>query len=108
MAAIAGAVLAARLESIPVLLDGFACTVAAATLQLFDKQILEHCLVAHSSAEPGHAGILNYLNKEPILDLNMRLGEGSGAAIASLILKSALATHNKMATFAEAGLSEKN
>ena len=108
MAAIAGAVLAARLKSIPVLLDGFACTVAAATLQLFDKQILEHCLVAHSSAEPGHAGILNYLNKEPILDLNMRLGEGSGAAIASLILKSALATHNAMATFAEAGLSGKN
>ena len=65
-------------------------------------------MISHLSTEPGHYGILTYLNKKPILDLNLRLGEGSGAAIASLIIKSSLAIHNGMATFNEAGVSQKN
>ena len=107
IAAIAGSVISARMKSIPVLLDGFITTAAASTLISFEKNILDHCLVSHLSAEPGHARLLNYLKKEPILDLNLRLGEGSGAAIASLILKAALATHNGMSTFDNAKVSKK-
>ncbi len=107
IAAIAGSVIAARVKGIPVLLDGFISTVSAATLILFKKDILDHCLISHLSSEPGHLGILKHLKKEPILNLNLRLGEGSGGAIAALIIKSALVTHNQMATFSEAGISEK-
>ena len=106
IAAIAGSVISARIKSIPVLLDGFITTAAASTLVRFKKNILDHCLVSHLSAEPGHARILNNLKKEPILDLNLRLGEGSGAAIASLILKAALTTHNGMSTFDNAKVSK--
>ena len=77
-------------------------------LTLFKKRILDHCLISHLSAEPGHARILKNLKKEPILDLNLRLGEGSGAAIASLILKSAIVTHNGMSTFSDAHITNKN
>ena len=108
IAAIAGSVISARVRGIPVLLDGFICTAAAATLTLFDKKILDHCFISHVSTEPGHSGLIKHLNKDPILDLNLRLGEGSGAAVASLIIKSALVTHNGMSTFSEAGVSEKN
>ena len=107
MAAIVGSIIAARLLRIPVLLDGFICPSAAATLTIFNKTILDHCLISHISSEPGHSGVLSFLNKEPILNLNLRLGEGSGAAVASLILRSSLAIHNGMATFSEAGLSGK-
>ena len=93
---------------VPVLLDGFICTSAAATLTILDKKSLDHCLISHLSTEPGHCGLLSYIDKKPILDLNLRLGEGSGAAIASLIIKSSLAIHNGMATFSEAGVSKKN
>ena len=107
LSAIVGSIISARLKSIPVLLDGFICTAAASTLVLFDKWILDHCLISHLSAEPGHPKILNKLGKEPILDLKLRLGEGSGAAVAVLILKAALATHNGMATFTDANISKK-
>ena len=107
IAAIAGSVISARLMSIPVLLDGFISTAAASCLTLFKKRILDHCLISHLSAEPGHARILKNLKKEPILDLNLRLGEGSGAATALLILRAALATHNGMSTFDEAKVSKK-
>ena len=107
MAAIVGSIIAARLLRIPVLLDGFICTSAAATLTIFNKTVLDHCLISHISTEPGHSGLLSFLDKKPILDLNLRLGEGSGAAVASLILRSSLAIHNGMATFSEAGLSGK-
>ena len=106
IAAIAGSVISARMKSIPVLLDGFITTAAASTLIRFKKDILDHCLVSHLSSEPGHVRILNNLKKEPILDLNLRLGEGSGAAIASLILKAALTTHNGMSTFDNAKVSK--
>ena len=107
MAAIAGSVIAARIRGIPNLLDGFVSTTSAATLTIFNKKILEHCLISHLSSEPGHKGIILKLKKEPILDLNMRLGEASGGAVASLIIKAALVTHNNMSTFSEAGVSKK-
>lgn len=104
-AAICGAVLAARADRIPVILDGFICTAAAAPLYAVDPRLLDHCIVAHVSAEPGHARLLERMGKAPILSLGMRLGEGSGAAVALGVLRSALACHNGMATFAEAGIS---
>lgn len=105
LAAIAGAVLAARMGRVPVLLDGFACTAAAAVLHAADPRSIEHCQVAHCSAEPGHRLLLEKIGKQPILDLGMRLGEASGAALAIGIVKSAIACHNGMATFASAGVS---
>jgi nicotinate-nucleotide--dimethylbenzimidazole phosphoribosyltransferase len=107
LAAIAGAVLAARMGRIPVLLDGFACTAAASVLHVLDKRALDHCRVAHRSAEPGHKRLLEAIGQRPLLDLDMRLGEASAAAVAVSILKAAAACHNGMATFAEAGVSGK-
>jgi len=105
LAAIAGAVLACRMARTPVVLDGFACTAAAAVLHALMPGALDHCLVAHRSVEPGHARLLEILGKQPLLDLGMRLGEGSGAALGVQLLQSAVACHNGMATFAEAGVS---
>ena len=105
MAAIAGAVLAARMARTPVLLDGFACTAAAAVLYAIDPRALDHCMVAHLSVEPGHQRLLETIGQSPLVDLGMRLGEGSGAAMAILLLKAACACHTGMATFAEAGVS---
>jgi len=106
-AAIAGAVLAARMGRIPVLLDGYACTAAAAVLFAIDRRALDHCRVAHRSTEPGHRRLLEAIGQRPLLDMDMRLGEASGAALAVPILKAAAACHNGMATFAEAGVSGK-
>jgi nicotinate-nucleotide--dimethylbenzimidazole phosphoribosyltransferase len=108
LAAIAGAVLAARLARIPVVLDGFACTAAAAVLLGLDKKLLDHCLVAHVSAEPGHRRLLDKIGKTAVLDLGMRLGEASGATLAVAILKAAVACHSGMVTFADAGVSTKS
>ncbi len=105
-AAICGAVLAARAASIPVLLDGYICTAAAAPLFAADPTLLDHCLIGHASAEPGHTRLTRAMGKPPVLDFAMRLGEGTGAALALGIVKSALACHNGMATFAEAGVSD--
>jgi nicotinate-nucleotide--dimethylbenzimidazole phosphoribosyltransferase len=104
-AAICGAILAARKASIPVLLDGFICTAAAAPLFGTSKKSLDHCLFGHLSAEPGHSLLLEAMGKAAILDLNMRLGEGTGAALALSILKGAISCHNNMATFESAGIS---
>lgn len=105
LAAIAGAVLAARMARVPVVLDGFATTAAAAVVHRLAPGGLDHCLVAHRSAEPGHTRLLDTLGKAPLLDLGMRLGEASGAALAVPILRAAVACHTGMATFAEAGVS---
>jgi nicotinate-nucleotide--dimethylbenzimidazole phosphoribosyltransferase len=105
MAAIVGAILAARLARTPVLLDGYVVTTAASVLHKLRPGLLDHCLAAHVSAEPGHRRLLKALGMAPLLDLGMRLGEGSGAALAIPVLKSALACHTGMATFAEAGIS---
>jgi nicotinate-nucleotide--dimethylbenzimidazole phosphoribosyltransferase len=104
---IAGAVLAARLARVPVVLDGYACTAAAAVLQRLDSRLLDHCLVAHVSAEPGHRRLLQKIGKPAVIDLGMRLGEASGATLVIPILKAAVACHSGMATFQEAGVSGK-
>lgn len=106
IAAIAGAVVRARQLHIPVVLDGFIGCSAVAPLAATAPGIVDHCLAGHCSAEPGHAHLLARLGLEPILRLNMRLGEGSGAATAVPIIRSALAAHAQMATFAEAGVSD--
>lgn len=105
LAAIAGAVMAARLARTPVVLDGFACTVAAAVLWKLDPKALEHCIVGHRSVEPGHTRVLEAIGKEPLFDFGMRLGEGSGATLALGVLKAAVECHTGMATFADAGVS---
>ncbi len=108
LAAIAGAIMAARMARVPVLLDGFACTAAAAILFKAKVGALDHCLVAHCSAEPGHRRLLALMGKQPLLDLGLRLGEASGAALAIPIIRAAAACHAGMATFAEAGISGKS
>ncbi len=108
LAAIAGAVIGARLKGVPVLLDGYVSTAAAAPLQVFAPGALDHCKVAHNSVEPGHIKLAESINKRPLLNMGMRLGEASGAALAVGLLKSAVACHNDMATFAEAGVSGKS
>lgn len=105
LAAIVGAILAARMARTPVLLDGFSCSAAAAVVYALDPRGLDHCLVAHRSAEQPHGQLLERLRKRPLLDLDMRLGEASGAALAILLLRAALACHKGMASFEEAGVS---
>jgi len=107
LAAIMGAVLAARRLRIPVLLDGFVCTAAVAPLAKLRADALAHTLAAHVSAEAGHRLLLDELKLKPLLDLGLRLGEASGAALALNILRAALACHTGMATFAQAGVSDK-
>ncbi len=104
-AALCGAVLAARMARIPVLLDGYICTAAVTPLHVASANLLDHCLIGHRSAEPGHARLCARLDKKPLLDLGMALGEGTGAALALSVLRGALACHNDMATFAEAGIA---
>ena len=105
LAAITGAVMAARLGRVPVVLDGFASTAAAAVLFAADPHTLDHCIVGHVSAEPGHRRLLEHIGQRPLFDLGMRLGEASGATLALAVLKAAVACHTGMATFAEAGVS---
>jgi nicotinate-nucleotide--dimethylbenzimidazole phosphoribosyltransferase len=105
LAAIAGAVLAARQRRIPVLLDGFVATSAVLPLARLDAGALDHCRTGHVSAESGHRDLLRELRLRPLLDLDMRLGEASGAGVAILLIRAALACHAGMATFAEAGVS---
>jgi nicotinate-nucleotide--dimethylbenzimidazole phosphoribosyltransferase len=108
LAAILGATLAARRQGTPVVLDGFVSTAAAAPLTKLRAGALDHALAGHASAEAGHRMLLDELRLAPIVDLNMRLGEASGAAVAVLILRAALACHSGMATFASAGVSDKS
>ena len=105
IAAIAGAVLRARQLGVPVLLDGFICSAALAPLAADNPAITVHCIAGHCSAEPGHRHLLDMLGLDPLLRLDMRLGEGSGAAVAANIIRSALAAHDQMATFVEAQVS---
>jgi nicotinate-nucleotide--dimethylbenzimidazole phosphoribosyltransferase len=107
LAGILGAVIAARRARIPVLLDGFVCTAAAAPLARLRPGGLDHAQVAHVSAEAGHRALALALEKAPLLDLGMRLGEASGAALAVPLLRAALACHLGMATFSEAGVDDR-
>lgn len=106
IAAMAGAIAAARILRIPVVLDGFICSAAAACLASVRSDALDHAVAGHQSAEGAHGAVLAQLGKKPLLDLGLRLGEGSGGALAINILKSAVACHSGMATFAEAGVSD--
>jgi nicotinate-nucleotide--dimethylbenzimidazole phosphoribosyltransferase len=106
LAALLGAALAARWHGVPVLLDGYVCTAAVAPLALLRADGLAHALAAHVSAEAGHRLLLARLGLNPLLDLGMRLGEASGACLAIGLLRSALACHAGMASFAEAGVTD--
>ncbi|MEP3345542.1 MAG: nicotinate-nucleotide--dimethylbenzimidazole phosphoribosyltransferase [Litoreibacter sp.] len=106
LAAMVGAIAAARAHRIPVILDGFICTAAASVLQKARTGALDHCVAGHLSAEGAHRKMLDGLGKEPLLSLGLRLGEGSGGAAAIGVLKAAVACHSGMATFAEAGVSD--
>jgi nicotinate-nucleotide--dimethylbenzimidazole phosphoribosyltransferase len=103
----AGAIVAARHARVPVLLDGYVASAAAAVLHALDPHALDHCLAAHRSAEPAHGRLLERLGKRPLLDLGMRLGEATGAALAAALVKTAAAIHAGMATFGEAGVSDR-
>lgn len=105
IAAMAGAIASARAKRIPVILDGFICCAAAAVLERIQPGALDHTVAGHQSAESAHVRLLDHLNKDPILSLNLRLGEASGATLAIGVLQGAIATHSGMATFAEAGVS---
>ena len=107
IAAIAGAICAARLQRVPVVLDGYVATAAAAVLHAVKPGSIDHCIAGHCSAEGAHAEVLERIGKKPLLTLDMRLGEGSGAALAIGLIKGAVACHRGMATFAKAGVSQR-
>jgi len=107
LAAMAGAIVAARMKRVPVILDGYVATAAAATLAKTRTDALDHCVAGHVSAEPAHGRMLQELSMRPLLDLGLRLGEASGAALAIPILRAAAACHAGMATFDTAGVSNK-
>ncbi len=105
IAALAGALIGSAARGIPVLVDGFIVTVAALAAVRLRPDLRDWLLFAHHSREPGHTRLLEALNAEPVLNLSMRLGEGSGAAVAVPVIRSACALHNGMATFADAGVN---
>jgi nicotinate-nucleotide--dimethylbenzimidazole phosphoribosyltransferase len=108
IAAMLGALIAARHQKIPVIVDGFVATSAAAVAHAVNPEAIDHCIFGHVSAESAHARALEKLGVIPVLDLGMRLGEGSGAALAMVMAKTALHLHQHMATFASAGVSNKD
>ncbi|MHB8746927.1 MAG: nicotinate-nucleotide--dimethylbenzimidazole phosphoribosyltransferase [Gammaproteobacteria bacterium] len=107
IAALTGSYLACAQVGLPVLIDGFIATVAALVAVRLNPAAADWFLYAHASAESGHAHVLAALHAQPLLDIGMRLGEGSGAAVAVPLLRLACALHNEMATFAEAAVAEK-
>jgi len=107
LAAIAGAIIAARMQRIPIVLDGYVCAAAAAVLHAVNPTALDHCVVGHVSAEPGHIKLLAELKKEALLNLGMRLGEGSGAVLAVSILHAAVACHTGMGSINQVSAADK-
>ena len=108
IAAMLGALVAARHQKIPVVVDGFVATSAAAIAHAVNPGAIAHCIFAHRSAETAHSKALAAMGVTPLLDLGMRLGEGSGAALGLVLAKTALHLHKNMATFASAGVSGKD
>ena len=108
IAAMMGAITAARINRVPVILDGYVVCAAAALLHAIAPETIAHCVAGHVSAEGSHGEVLARLGLKPLLDLGMRLGEGSGAALAIGLAKAALACHLDMATFDSAGVSQKS
>jgi nicotinate-nucleotide--dimethylbenzimidazole phosphoribosyltransferase len=107
IAALVGAYLACAQEGVAVLVDGFICSVAALVAMRLNPECREWLLFGHRGAEPGHRHVLEILNAEPLLDLGLRLGEGSGAALAVPLLRLACDLHGQMATFAEAAVADR-
>lgn len=108
IAGMAGAMLAAANNRVPILVDGFICTVAALLAKEISARVVDYMIVTHESVEPGHKLALSLLGKKPILDLGLRLGEGTGAAITYPLIKSATLMLSEMATFESAGISSKD
>ncbi|NPA06045.1 MAG: nicotinate-nucleotide--dimethylbenzimidazole phosphoribosyltransferase [Chloroflexi bacterium] len=104
--ALAGAMLAAAARRVPIVLDGFIATAAALLAHALAPRVRDYLIAGHRSAEGGHGLMLEALDLEPLLNLGMRLGEGSGAAVALAVVEAACRLHNEMATFAEAGVSQ--
>ena len=102
-----GAIIATRHQKVPLIVDGFVATAAAAIAHAVNPASIDHCLFGHVSAEGGHARALEKMSAKPLLNLGMRLGEGSGAALAAVLCKTALHVHKNMATFGEAAVDEK-
>jgi len=105
LAAMSGAILAARMQRVPVMIDGFLCSASGAVLEAIQPGALAHCQFSHASAEAGHAHLMEKLSGKPILHLDMRLGEATGAILAVGILRSAVACHTELLTFEEARVS---
>lgn len=108
IAAMAGLIIAARLQRVPLIVDGFVTTAAAAVVYAMDPDGLDHCLFAHVSAEQAHVRALEHMGKDALFDFGMRLGEGTGAALATGVVKAAAEVHSGMATFSDAGVAGKS
>lgn len=108
IAALVGFCLEAASRRMAIVVDGFITTAAFALAWKLEPSILDYAFFAHRSSEPGHALLLEMMDAQPLLDLSLRLGEGTGAALAISVLDAAVATHNEMATFESAGVSDKS
>lgn len=104
--AIAGAIMAARIERIPVILDGYVTAAAAAVLHAIDARSIDHCIAGHVADDPAHAALLTHIGKQPLIDLKLCIGEGTGAALAASLVKTALACHTDMAARGQAGMTD--
>lgn len=105
---LAGALLAAAARRMLIIVDGFTVTVAVAVAARLGRGVLDYCVFGHRSAEHAHGALLQNLEAEPLLDLGMRLGEGTGAALALCAVRAALALFTEMATFESAGVSSRS
>lgn len=105
VAAMLGALIAARHQKVPVVIDGYVATAAAAIAHAVNPEAIDHCIFAHVTAEGAHGKVLEHMGKAPLLDLGMRLGEGTGAALGVVLAKTALHLHANMATFESASVS---
>lgn len=106
IAALSGLILGASVNRIAVMVDGFISTAAYVMARAFAPAVRDYCFFAHASAEPGHALIMERLDERPLIDLDLRLGEGTGAVFGMVLLRNAAAMYNNMATFTGAGVSE--
>ncbi|MGV8092433.1 MAG: nicotinate-nucleotide--dimethylbenzimidazole phosphoribosyltransferase [Mangrovibacterium sp.] len=107
IAMMVGAILEAKKQGMVILVDGFIATAATLTAVRFDGSVKDNCIFCHASEERGHQLILDYLEAKPVLNLGMRLGEGSGAAVAYPVIRAAVTFLNEMASFEEAGVANK-
>jgi len=108
IAGLVGVILGGAARRMPVVLDGFIAGSAALVAEKLSPSVRDYLIAGHISVERGHRVLLDRLGLTPLLDLDLRLGEGTGAALAMGVIEGALAAHRQMATFAEAGVSEKD